>query len=73
MGKQYGMKLFETCAKDNTNIDQAFKFLLNKIISNPDLKDKIAVDNITGQIKGKGIALTDRIRNKDKQNNNCCA
>mmetsp|Transcript_44700 Transcript_44700/g.43307 ORF Transcript_44700/g.43307 Transcript_44700/m.43307 type:complete len:171 (+) Transcript_44700:528-1040(+) len=39
--EKFGLTYFQTCAKDSTNVDAAFKFLLNKIINNNKLTEKI--------------------------------
>ncbi len=41
--KSNGMEFFEASAKDASNVDKAFKYLLSNILSNEHLKDKITV------------------------------
>lgn len=67
----YGIDIFETCAKDSTNIDRAFKFLLHKVISNSNLEEKILYDkgkNLTGHFK-----LDEQgYKNVNNKNGKCC-
>lgn len=45
LAARYNISYFETCAKDATNVDLAFKQLLNTIKNNTYLHEKIKVDS----------------------------
>lgn len=52
LAEAYGIKYFETCAKNATNVDTAFKYLLNTIANNEYLHEKIKVDSSKSHLHG---------------------
>ena len=54
MAERYGIGYFEASAKeDSLNVDKAFKQLLNRVITNEHLHDKISIQNLSG-VRGSG-------------------
>ena len=75
LAESKGVSCYETSAKDSINVDKAFKQLLNRIISNEYLKDKITMQASGGNINGLGsirLEATSRDSIGKKQDNNCC-
>ena len=58
LGKQFGYKFFETSAKENININEAFEALVNEIIKN--------------ESGGRKSLSLDEKKNKEKEKKECC-
>ena len=41
MTSKYNLKYFHSCAKEATNVDEAFRYLLTRILENNNLREKI--------------------------------
>ena len=67
LGKEFGIKYFETSALNNINIKESFTFLAEDIISkkNIDLLEK-------GQNNGNIIIENKKSDNKGEKNKGCC-
>lgn len=52
LAASFGIQYFETCAKNATNVDTAFKFLLSKIANNEYLQEKIKIDSSKQHLHG---------------------
>ena len=74
------IQIFETSAKNASSVDQVFKFLINRIIHKPQLRDKIKIVdskhgqiNVRGNIKLESFSKKKQFTVKEDKLSRCCS
>lgn len=57
MARDYGVKTFETSAKDNNNVELAFVSMARQVLNRFDRVPRIAPDLKTTKIHSKGVPV----------------